>query len=186
LIGVNIMYGFAGGFVYFIVIVLVFVLALGIGFLYSMSSTAGIIVGIVIGTAALLVMIAFIIVAVLAWEISTVSCVVEQLNLAIAFVKGITRVFSGIGLRRSLLVGFAFTAILLGIELVAGLGEVLVIGVLKSDVAGTIYTTLVRLATAAFTTAFIAIFYFDLRVREEGLDLQLAAQAAQTEAPASV
>ena len=61
--------------------------------------------------------------------------------------------FSGIGLRRSLLGGFAFTAILLGIELVAGLGEVLVIGVLKSDVAGTIYTTLVRLATAAFTTA---------------------------------
>jgi hypothetical protein len=38
-----------------------------------------------------------------------------------------------------------------------------------------IFSTLLSLATAAFVTAFVGIFYFDLRVRGEGFDLQLAA-----------
>ena len=186
LIGVNIMYGFAGGFLYFIIILLVFILGLGVALLYSASSAVGIAVGVILGTIFLIVTLGFVVVAMLAWQISMVSCVVEKLNLAVAFMKGISRVFTGIGLRRSLLVGCAYGAILLGIQMVAGFGELVVIGLLKSDLAGTVYITLVSVATAAFTTAFITIFYFDLRVREEGLDLQLAAQAAQASAIPSV
>jgi hypothetical protein len=48
-----------------------------------------------------------------------------------------------------------------------------------------VYATIIEVATAAFTTAFITIFYYDLRVREEALDLQIAAQAAQTGAQLS-
>jgi hypothetical protein len=186
LIGINFMYGFAGGFVYFIVVLLIFILGLGVALLYSASSAAGIAVGVILGTISLVVTLGFVIVAMLAWQISMVSCVIEKLNLAVAFMKGISRVFTGIGLRRSLLVGCAYGAILLGIQMVAGFGELLVIGLLKSDIAGTIYVTVVGVATAAFTTAFITIFYFDLRVREEGLDLQLAAQAAQAATIATV
>jgi hypothetical protein len=186
LIGVNIMYGFAGGFLYLLVILLVVILGLGVGLLYAASSAAGIAVGIVLGTIFLIASLGFVIVAMLAWQISMVSCVVEKLNLAVAFMKGISRVFTGIGLRRSLLVGCAYGAILVGIQMVAGFGEIVVIGLLKSDIAGTVYITVVSVATAAFTTAFITIFYFDLRVREEGLDLQLAAQAAQASAIATV
>jgi hypothetical protein len=89
-------------------------------------------------------------------------------------------VFFGVGLQRALLVGLAYVAILLGIEFVSSVGAVVLIGIVHSSVAGVAYETIVRVITAAFTTAFIAIFYFDLRVREEGFDLQLAAQAART------
>lgn len=185
LIGLNFMYGLAGGFLYLVAIVIIIVLALGIGFLYSASAAAGIGIGIIIGVAALLASLAFAIVAFLAWQVSTYSCVLEQLNFAVAFVRGLKRVFAGIGLRRSLIVGCAYAAIIIGVELVAALGEVVVIGVLHNTAFGTIYTTIVRIATAAFTTAFVAIFYFDLRVREEGLDLAMAAQAARIEAPSA-
>jgi hypothetical protein len=113
------------------------------------------------------------------------GCVLEGQNLAEAFISGLRRVFVGIGLRRSLLVGAAFFAILIGIEIVAGVGSAVLVGVLRSIIAGTVYTTIIEVATAAFTTAFITIFYYDLRVREEALDLQIAAQAVQTVAPLS-
>jgi hypothetical protein len=56
------------------------------------------------------------------------------------------------------------------------------LGGIAGEIGGTAYAALVGIATAAFTTAFIAIFYYDLRVREEGFDLQqlAAAEAGET------
>jgi hypothetical protein len=90
----------------------------------------------------------------------------------------------GVGLRRSLLVGGIFIAIALGIATVSSMGELVLIGLVRSAVAGTVYETLIRIATAAFTTAYVGIFYVDLRVREEGFDLRLAAEQAAAAATA--
>lgn len=178
LIGVNVMYSFAAGFLYLAFVFLIVLLAFGIGFLYSVLPAVGIAIGVILGVLFLVLTIGFVIVATLAFEMSYFGCVLEKQNLAVAFVRGISRVFVGIGLRRSLLVGCAFAAIILGIGIVTAVGEAVIIGFFKDPVLGTVYTTVVRIATSAFTTAFITIFYFDLRVREEGLDLQLAAQAS--------
>jgi hypothetical protein len=180
LIVLNIMYGMAGGALYLIVIFVAILLTLGVVFLYAISHVAGIAVGIVVGAAAFLFVVALFLVGALAWQVSWFGCVVEGQNLSVAFTRGIRRVFVGVGLQRALLVGFAFIAILLGIEFVSGMGAAVLIGFVHSTIAGSVYETLVRIATAAFTTAFIAIFYFDLRVREEGFDLQMAAQAARS------
>jgi hypothetical protein len=102
--------------------------------------------------------------------------VVERANFTSAFATSLKRTFTGIGLKRSLLIGLIFLAISLIISLVTALGEGVIVALVHSTVLATIYQTLVRIATAAFTTAFIGIFYLDLRVREEGLDLQLQAQ----------
>jgi hypothetical protein len=185
LIGLNVMYLLTGGFLYLAVIIVGAVLGLGIGLLYALQATVGIAVGIAVGVVLLVLLVGFAIVAVLAVQMAYFGCVLEGQNLAVAFASGIRRVFVGIGLRRSLLVGTAFFAILIGIEFVSGAGEALLIGLVRSTIAGTIYGTVVRVATAAFTTAFITIFYYDLRVREEALDLQMAAQAAQTRAQLS-
>jgi hypothetical protein len=178
LVGLNFLYGFAAGFLYLAVAIATFVIVLGVVFLYAASHVTGIVIGIVVGAIATILVLAVCLVVALAWQVSYFACVLEQQNFAVAFVSGIQRVFKGVGLQRALLVGLAYVAILIGITLVSGLGETLLIGLVHSAVAGTVYTTIVRVATAAFTTAFIAIFYYDLRVREEGLDLQLAAQAA--------
>jgi hypothetical protein len=181
LLGLNIMYGFAVGFLYLVLGFATIILVFGIAFLYALSHVAGIVIGIIAGTIAALFIFALLLVLVLAWQVSYYGCVLEKQNLAVAFVAGMKRVFFGIGLQRALLVGLAYVAIALGISFVSAIGEGVLVGLLKSGIAGTIYTTIVRIATAAFTTAFIAVFYFDLRVREEGLDLQMAALAAKSE-----
>jgi hypothetical protein len=166
LIGVNLLFALAGIFLYFAFALVVVLLGLGIGFLYVLSHPL----------ALLLAFIAFAVIATLALQVSYFACVIERASPVRAFSTSISRVFGAIGLPRALLFGAAYLAILLGIGLVALVGEVTVTGLLHSDVAAVTYSTLLRIVTAVFTTAFVCIFYFDLRVREEGYDLQLAAQ----------
>ena len=123
-----------------------------------------------------LAVIAFAVVATLALQVSYFACVIEGAPPVRAFSTSIARVFGGIGLPRALLFGAAYLAIAFGVGLVALVGELTITSLTHSDVAAVIYATLLRIVTAIFTTAFVCIFYFDLRVREEGYDLQLAAQ----------
>jgi hypothetical protein len=176
LIGVNLLFALAGIFLYFAFALVVVLLGLGIGFLYVFSHPLGLAVGIPFALVLLLAVIAFAVIATLALQVSYFTCVIERASPVRAFSTSISRVFGAIGLPRALLFGAAYLAILLGIGLVALIGEVTVTGLLHSDVAAVTYSTLLRIVTAIFTTAFVCIFYFDLRVREEGYDLQLAAQ----------
>lgn len=186
LIGLNVLYALAGIVLYVVLILAVFVLALAVTAVTAAAHAFGIAVAVALALAAFIAGVAFFIVASLALQVSYFTCVVEGANAVQSFVLGLRRVFVGVGLVRSLLVGVAFLAIGLGIGLVAIVGESVLVGLLHSPLAGSVYGTVVRIATAAFTTAFVAIFYFDLRVREEGLDLQLDAERARAPAVPSV
>ena len=184
LIALGLLYMASGIALYVVVLILVFVLAFAIAFVTSAVKTLGIALAVGVVVLATVASIAFFIVAALAWQVSYFTCVVEGAGPVASFRLGLRRVFVGVGPKRSMLVGLAFFAILIGIALVTLVGEATLAAVTHSPLVGTIYETLVRVATAAFTTAFIAIFYFDLRVREEGLDLQLdAARARGTPVP---
>lgn len=175
MIGLNLLYIACGFGLYIAVFLVVFILALGLLAIVKVAGAIAIAIAIVLGIAVSLALCAAALLAVLAVQISYFSCVVEKMPFITAFSRGISRVFGRAALRRSLLAGLAFVAILIGISLVSIVGQSVLFGLLKSNVAGTVYETIVRVATAAFTTAFLTIFYFDLRVRSEGLDLQVAA-----------
>lgn len=177
LIGINVLYGLAAGALYLIVVIVLFVVALGVIGIAAAAHTAGIVVGVVIGIVFALAIFLFALVIAIAYQMSFFACVIERANFVTSFTSGLGRVFNGIGLKRALLVSFAYVAVAIGITLVATIGEVVLVGLLRSEIAGAIFRILISLATAAFLTAFMSAFYFDLRVREEGLDLQLAAQA---------
>ena len=179
LIGVNLLYFAAGSLLYVALAFVLVFLFFGLAFVGSTLHAIGIAIDVFVGLLVALVALAFGVVATLAFQISYFTCVVERANPVVAFAQGVSRVFVGVGLQRSLIVGAAFVAIGIGISVVSLVGQSLLVGVLHSGIAGTVYATLVRIATAAFTTAFIGIFYFDLRVREEGLDLTLAARSAR-------
>ena len=181
LIGINLLYVVAFALAYVVIVLAVVFLVFGLTLLTATLRGVGIALDVVVGSVAILAMLAFFVVATLAIQISYFTCVVEGRGVIASFGRGVSRVFKGIGLRRSLLVGVVFAALLIGIVVVTSAGEMVFVGLLRSETLGTVYATLVRIATSAFTTAFIAIFYFDLRVREEGLDLQLAAQAVRAE-----
>lgn len=80
----------------------------------------------------------------------------------------------GILLLGTLLTGIVatvFTGLLEGL-LVTDLGDDVVAVVILDAVA----TTIAAVLTTPFTAAFVAVVYFDLRVRKEGFDLQLLAE----------
>ncbi len=175
MIGINLLYVAAGIGLYLAVFVVGLIVVFALILVTKASTVLGVAMSVIFGGIFLLALLGFGVVAALAVQISYFGCVVERMPFVTAFSRGISRVFLGTGLRRSLLAGLAYVAILIGIGLVGLTGESILYGFFKSNVAGTIYETIVRVGTAAFTTAFIAIFYFDLRVRREGLDLHVAA-----------
>lgn len=176
LIGLNLLFALSGVVLYLVVVFVLVLLGLAVGFLYVFSHPLGFIVGVPLGLAVFVALLAFAVIVTLALQVSYFTCVIERATPVRSFTASLSRVFGGIGLPRALLFGAAYLALALGIGLVALIGEVTVTSVLHSDVAAVTYATLLRIVTAIFTTAFVCIFYFDLRVREEGYDLQLAAQ----------
>ena len=167
----------AGIVLYVAIVVVVLIAALVFAALALVSKVLAVVAGVIAGIVAFCLLLAFVVVFVFVLQIANFSCVVERANAVAASSRSMRRAFSGIGLKRTLLIGLIYIAIGLGIGLVSVAGEGVVVGLLHSKILGAVFQTIVRLATAAFTTAFIGIFYLDLRVREEGLDLQLATEA---------
>ncbi len=159
------------------------IIAVGVVALGTIFKVAGIVFGVIAGVAALLVVIGVVTLLVLGYQISIVACVVERSSFLDAFVSALRRVFSGIGIRRSLLVGLVYGLVIGGLTIATSAGGVLLSAL--SPVAGTLYVTLLGIVTQIFTTVVMVVFYFDLRVREDGLDLELAAGAAPALAPQS-
>jgi hypothetical protein len=183
LLGVELMYCFAGGFLYLIAVLGILAVFFAVGVLYSVANTAGIVLGVVVGIVVLVLAIVVVTLVALALQMSFLACVIERANFVTSFLSGLRRVFTGIGVRRALPFGLAYIAIFIGVGIVGGVGEVVLTGLLRSPAAGVAYGAVVRLISAAFSTAFVVIFYYDLRVREEGLDLQLQAESV---APSSL
>jgi len=181
LVGVSVLCFCAALIAYLAIVLVAAVIATALVFLTRSLHAVGIALTALTIIALLLAAVAFALVATLAVQMAYFTCVVERTAPFAAVSSGLRRVFVGVGLWRSLLVGAAFLAIGIGIALVGAIGQGLIATMLHSDVAGAIYSTVLRIATAAFTTAFMAIFYFDLRVREEGLDLALDAERARAQ-----
>jgi hypothetical protein len=176
LLGVELLYAVAGVVAYTLVLLLAIVIVLALVLLGAAIRPLAVVLGIVAGSVLLLAIALGVTLVVLAAQISFFACVVEDAPFLAAFSAGLVRVFGGGRIRRSIAVGLAYVAISLGILLVAAAGQSILLGLVRNNVLGTVYGTLLRVGTVAFTTAFMAIFYYDVRVRSEGLDLQLEAQ----------
>jgi hypothetical protein len=177
LIGLAILWGLVAGVAVLILIfggvMMIFVLALVTAALHAV----GIVIDIVLGVVVSIAFVVIAMVAAVAYQMAAFACVVENLNFVDAFASGMQRVFSQAGFRRSLLFGLAYVAITIGITVVALIGQSVLLGFVRSNILGIAFTVIIGIVTAGFVTGFFAIFYYDLRVRKEGLDLQLAAAA---------
>lgn len=144
----------------------------------------GVLFGVVAGMIAGLAAIAFALLVTLAYEIGICTCVIDRRNFAEAFTWGLSHVFTRAGLGRSLLVGLASAAISIGYIVVSLTGQAILFGFVHSQALGLAYTAVVDIAGVIFATAFMTIFYYDVRVRSEGFDLTLGARevAAETSA----
>jgi hypothetical protein len=182
LIGLAILWAICAGtlatFLFFVLFVVIFGLVLVTAALHNV----GVVIDIIVGIVATVALIAVALVGVVTYEMGAYACVVEDLGFVPAFVSGIQRVFSQAGFRRALVFGLAYIAITIGISFVAAIGQGVLLGLIRNQILGMAFTVVVGILTAGFVTGFFSIFYFDLRVRKEGLDLQLAAAAVSPDA----
>ncbi len=176
LIGVNLIFAVIAIVAYVAVSIFFIVLAIGVASVYVYAHPLGLVLGIPLAIVTLVLTLGVAMVGALALQVSYFTCVLERAPPLRALLTSFSRVFSGVGLPRALVFGAAYLAIIIGVGLAAVTGEAALAGLLHSDVAANVYATILRLVSAVFTTAFVCVFYFDLRVREEGYDLQLAAQ----------
>ncbi len=178
LVGLNCLYLGAGIGLYVLIVIVAAIVILGLTFIAVVAHGLGIAIAVVVGAPAMLALLAIGVIFVLAFETSYFTCVVERAPPLRAFTVGIARVLTRVGLRRALFVGAAYIAVAIGITIISGIGTALIVALLHSTILSAVYSLVLRIAVVTFLSAFFAIFYFDLRVREEGLDLQLAAHQA--------
>jgi hypothetical protein len=174
----NILWLLCAGIVYlaFIFAAIIFVFALVT--IAQGLHVFGALFGVVIGTIAGFAAIAFALLATLAYEVGICTCVIDRRSFAESFTWALTHVFTRAGLGRSLLVGLASVAISIGYIVVSAMGQALLFGFVHNQALGLAYTAAVDIAGVIFATAFMTIFYYDVRVRTEGFDLTLAAGTA--------
>jgi hypothetical protein len=134
-------------------------------------------------TAAIIVFGVLIAVFMIAWLLSLALCVfamgfafisivVEKAAVFPAITSGFARIFNRRELGRAVLVFLALTAISIGLYIVLGIVAVLAQAMTHSLVLYGILTAPISLVSSTFTALLFAVYYFDVRVRREGLDIQ--------------
>jgi hypothetical protein len=179
LIGVNLLWIVFGLLAYVAVLFLVVIVVFSFALLSTVLKGFAVVLGAVVGGLFLLAFFALVLLALLAANISYFAIIVERAGFISAFSSGLTRVF-GRSLRRSLLVSLALFAVGIGVYLMGALGQAVLLGLLHSNVLSTAFGAILRLVVVIFTAVFIAIYYFDIRIRTEGFDLGIAASAGET------
>jgi hypothetical protein len=157
--------------------VVIFFLALAIGALATVSKIAATVVGIPVGLVALAVFAGALVLLYFAAQMTLVSIALEDPNPIRGIAHGVRRTLSPAVFWRSALAGtIVFAVSLVGsvvlISLAATLSAVTHLSALYPVIA-----VVGSVGLNALLTTFIVIYAFDVRVRREGYDLALAAQA---------
>ncbi len=101
-----------------------------------------------------------------------ISIVVEKAGVFPAISTGFARIFNRRELGRAVLVFLALIAISIGLYIVLGIVALLAQGMTHNAILYGILTAPISLVSSTFTALLFAVYYFDVRVRREGLDIQ--------------
>ncbi|MDQ2871568.1 MAG: hypothetical protein M3R35_00390 [Candidatus Eremiobacteraeota bacterium] len=102
---------------------------------------------------------------------------IESLAIGAAVGAAFRRIFNRTEFVKALLFGLAVLAIQIGIVVVSAILVAVLEAGLKSHLVDTLAQGIVSLISTAFLAILIAVYYYDVRVRREGLDLQASVEA---------
>jgi len=159
---------------YLVTILAAIPVGLAVGLIFYVSKALGIAVAAALAIIFLAALAVAGVLVLLSVQVAFYTQIIESPGFIRSFVRGITRVF-GSSFKRSIGVGFALGAVDIGFLLLSVLGQALLFGIARSHVLGALFTAILGVVAAIFIDTFMAIYYYDIRVRKEGLDLQLAA-----------
>ncbi len=114
---------------------------------------------------------------------SFIAVVIENVDPVKAFAGAFARMFSAQQFWRGFLLSLALTAINFGVSLVSAGGGAILAFILKAPAIYLISVGLTSLFFAPFAVVTAAVFYYDVRIRREGYDLQMLADRFASSPP---
>lgn len=154
---------FVGAFVMGIVFVAAFLLVRGSAALGVAAFVAAVIVGLLWLVVLLLCYLAF------AFAFNALG--IEGIGAGAAMARGFSRIFNRAELLRACLICLALVAMYIGLT-VLSLAVDAVFETLHLHLISVALTAMISLVTTSFFGILLAVYYFDVRVRREGLDMQ--------------
>lgn len=97
---------------------------------------------------------------------------VERLRFVQAGAISWERIFNLRELWKALVIGFAIAAVQIGIMIVLVAAASLIVGVFKTALLLPVIESVVQAVSGSFLGVLVAVYYFDVRIRTEGLDMQ--------------
>lgn len=172
-----------------LLVALVFVYAIGLsiaifaGLTIARSSPAAGAAAVVIGAVVCLGLLLFMLLFYLAFALAFNAIGIEELPFNEAIARGFHGVFNRAEIGKASLMCLALAAAYLGLMIVGVLIAAFCAGVIHSTALNSIAQGLVTLVSTAFLAMLVAVYYFDMRLRREGSDLD--ADIARLHAPGS-
>jgi hypothetical protein len=145
--------------------------------LIAVSNGVGLVIGVVIGLIMVLTLFAFIGMLLLAWELSFISIAVEESHPVRAAGRALQRTFSQAIFIRSLVVGLVLIVLYLVFGFMATAVESITANITHINALAAVIDAVIDLLFGGLLTCYYVAYWFDLRVRREGYDLALAAEA---------
>ena len=105
-------------------------------------------------------------------SVGFMTLIVENAGVVSAFDSGIRRTMNRQMLWRSALAGLVIFALSIGFSIIASIAGFGLLASLKTGIPLIIINALVAMVQYGFFLVFVAVFYYDVRVRREGADLE--------------
>ena len=123
----------------------------------------------VLAAIVLIACVLILILMILAIAFAFFSLVIERNGVGAALGSGFKRVFNRIEFWRALLFALAILGVELGGTTISATAAILVLVVLHSTLTYILLASVVNALLSAFLTIFLVLYYFDVRIRNEGL-----------------
>lgn len=106
---------------------------------------------------------------------------IEEASFGRAISSSFARIFNRSELGKAALICLAFFAVEIGVMIVAGVLESVIEAFLHQPILETVLQGLISAVSTGFIGVLIAVYYFDVRIRREGLDMQAAIDQLQAQ-----
>jgi hypothetical protein len=126
-----------------------------------------------VGIVLLLAVVLFFLLLVLCCAFTLYATTIEEVSPADAFGESFRRIFNRRELGKATLISLAYLAIEFGAAFLGGAVGLLVLSAVHSTIAQLAVNTVINAAVTAFITILVAVYYYDVRTRSEGLDLEV-------------
>lgn len=153
------------------VFLITIIVVIGVAFVQAALPLA--VVAFIIGGLLFVAYLLFLAVMVVAYSFSLYGSTIERQSVTAAIGAGYGRIFNKHELKKATLVALAFMGLNVGVTVLSGSVSFFMYLVVKNTALTVVVETLVSAMFYSFTTILLAVYYYDVRTRAEGLDLEV-------------